>query len=145
MPAQDISGCKTSSFPKEVWHCPPATPRKPLRALDPGIMSKNVKLTHHSQTTQRVPQSSGTLDNYLMNNFKLPCSCLMCPYKIRAFHCTCGGISLPQAQKQMWDEQSTTLLSLVKIPEALLETNNSKNCSMFHILPIPRLMKLSLH
>eukprot|EP00069_Balaena_mysticetus_P009773 bmy_20349T0 len=46
-PSQDISGCKTSSSPKEVWHCPPATPRKPLRALDPGIMSKNMKLTHH--------------------------------------------------------------------------------------------------
>ena len=80
-----------------------------------------------------------------MNNFKLPCSCLTCPYKIRAFHCTCGGISLPQAQKQMWDEQSTTPLSLVRIPGALLETNNSKNSSMFYSLSIPRLMKLSLH
>lgn len=81
------------------WHCPPATPRNPLRALDLIVMSKSVKQTHHWQTTQSVPQASGALNNYLMSNFKLPCSCLMCPCKIRAFPCIYTGISLPQANR----------------------------------------------
>lgn len=65
------------------------------------------------------------LDNNVMSNFKLPCSLLA--VQNMGISCVFVGISLPQAQKQRYNEQSTTLHSLVKTLCALLETNNSKN------------------
>lgn len=76
-----------------------------------GFGSKNQVKEHGAHTSQpppSVPHVSAILNNNLMNNFKLPCSCLMCSNEIRAFLCIYVGISLPQAQTQMQREQSTT-------------------------------------
>lgn len=136
---QGTSGCQNSLLPKYVWLCPPAAPRKPFRTLDPGIMSKSIELTDHRQTPQCVLHASVILINNSVNSSKSSCSCLMCPHQVRACHCAYASLGLPQAQK------SQTHYSPVKIPDVLLETNNSKTSSQFYSLSIPRLMKLSLH